>query len=121
MGSVYVKAYDIENGKLLWKTGLPWARSTANLYFAEDKIFVFTADSEFFILSKDGEILGNEFSSFDIYLEIDNVRYMNANLAIRAVDVDSMTELWRLEVGSYNDDPVFDNGTIFIATWNNEI
>ena len=89
--------------------------------FRKIKIFVFTNDFEFFVLGEAGEILKNLRSSFDVYLEIDNVRYMNDNLAIRAVDVDSMTEQWRLEVGPYGNVPVFDNGTIFIVTWNNEI
>lgn len=117
VGLAWVEAYDIENGKLLWKTGLPWAHSVTDLYYAENKIFVYTADSEFFILSKDGGILGNEFSSYFVYLEIDNVRYMGDGSAIWAVDVDSAIELWRFEAGLYVDDPVFDNGTIFIATW----
>jgi len=121
VGSAYVGTYDVEDGKLIWKTSLPWAHSITDLYFAENKIFVNTSDSEFFILSEEGGILGNLFSSFPIYLEIDNVRYMNDNLAIKAVDLTSMQELWRVDVGLYDGAPIFDGGKIFITTWNNEI
>jgi outer membrane protein assembly factor BamB len=118
-GQASVLSYNIQSGELLWKTSFPWEKSVFHLYAAEDKIFVYTGTFDFFVLNKNGEIIKNFYSSKDVYLEINNVLYMNDVLAIRAVDASSMQELWRVEVGAYDAAPIFDNGTIFVAAWKN--
>jgi outer membrane protein assembly factor BamB len=118
-GQASVLSYNIQSGEFLWKTSFPWEKSVSHLYAAEDKIFVYTSTSDFFVLNKDGEIIKNFHSTKSVYLEINNVLYMNDVLAIRAVDASSMQELWRVEVGAYDAAPIFDNGTIFVAAWKN--
>lgn len=118
-GKARVISYNIQSGELLWETSFPWEKSVSYLYAAEDKIFVYTSTSDFFVLNKNGEIIKNFHSTKSVYLEINNVLYMNDVLAIRAVDASSMQELWRVDVGSYDTAPIFDGETIFVAAWKN--
>ena len=118
-GQARVMSYNIQSGELLWKRSFPWENSVLHLYAAEDKIFVYTGTFDFFVLNKNGEIIKNFYSSKHVYLEINNVLYMNDVLAIRAVDASSTQELWRVEVGAYDAAPIFDKGTIFVAAWKN--
>lgn len=115
-GTATVVSYNIENGELLWDTRLPWAHSTSNLYFAEDKIFVHTSDGEFFILNEEGKILDTFHESFGTFLVIDDILYMEDNYSIKAVDYSSKKELWRLEMDSDYTAPIFDDETIFLST-----
>lgn len=119
VGWAKVRSYNIENGESVWSTSLPWAHSVTDIYFANDKIFVHTNDSEFFVLSDDGEILDNFSETFRVFLKMNNVLYMEALFAIKAVDTSSEKEIWRLRLDDkYTHAPIFDNGTIFIRTWN---
>jgi outer membrane protein assembly factor BamB len=117
-GTATVQSYSIEDGKLLWDTRLPWSHSTTDLYFAENKIFVHTNDSEFFILNGKGEIIDSFSETLRTFLEIDGVLYMKENFSIKAIDFSSKKELWRLELDDdYGQAPIFDDGTIFLRTW----
>ncbi|MCG2783587.1 MAG: PQQ-like beta-propeller repeat protein [Anaerolineae bacterium] len=118
-GQARVISYNIQSGELLWETSFPWEKSVSSLYAAEDKIFVYTSTSNFFVLNKNGEIIKNFHSTKSVYLEINNVLYMNDVLAIRAVDASSMQELWRVDVGSYDTAPIVDGETIFVTAWKN--
>jgi outer membrane protein assembly factor BamB len=118
-GQARVMSYNIQSGEFLWETSFPWEKSVFHLYASEEKIFVYTSTFDFFVLNKNGEILKNFYSSKDVYLEINNVLYMNDVLAIRAVDASSMQERWRVDVGSYDMAPIFDGETIFVASWKN--
>ena len=120
VGTVIVQCYNVENGELLWDTRLPRSHNTAEIYSAENKIFIHSANSKFFILNEDGEILDNFSESFKVFLQIGNVLYMADNLAIKAVDFSSKEELWLLDIGKrYRLSPIFDDGTIFLSTWVN--
>lgn len=120
VGTVIVQCYCTNSGELLWDTRLPWTHSTGDIYFAENKIFVYTIDSEFFILNEEGEILDNFSETFRTFLQIDNILYMEDVLAIKAVDFYSKEELWLLEIGKrYRQAPIFTDGTIFLSTWLN--
>jgi outer membrane protein assembly factor BamB len=118
VGWAKVMSYNLDNGELIWSTPLPWAHSVTDIYFAENKIFVHTNDSEFFALSDDGEILSNFSETFRVFLETNNVIYMEALLSIKAVDASSKQEIWSLRLDDkYTHAPIFDDGTIFIRTW----
>ena len=79
-----------------------------------------TNDSEFFVLSSDGEILDNFSETFRVFLELDNVLYMKSLFAIEAIDTSSEKEIWHLRLDDdYTHAPIFDKGTIFIRTWDN--
>jgi outer membrane protein assembly factor BamB len=117
-GWAKVISYNIENGELVWSTSLPWAHSVTDLYFAQNKIFAHTNDSEFFVLSDDGEILNNFSETFRVFLETNNILYMEALFSVKAVDASSKKEIWHLKLDDkYTHAPIFDNGTIFIRTW----
>jgi len=117
VGWAKVISYNINNGKSAWSTSLPWAHSVTDIYFANDKIFVHTNDSEFFVLSNDGEILDNFSETFRVFLEMDNVLYMEALSSVKAVEISSKQEIWHLRLDDgYTHAPIFENGTIFIRT-----
>jgi outer membrane protein assembly factor BamB len=116
-GTAEVQAYSVENGKLLWKTRLPWGHSVSDLYFAENKIFVYTNNDIFFILNEQGEILETIHTTDRMFLETDGVLYMEGAFSIKAVDLASRTELWHVKLDNdYYHAPIFENGTIFIDT-----
>jgi outer membrane protein assembly factor BamB len=52
VGTTTVYAHNIDNGELLWSTWLPSAHSTSTIYFADNKIFVFSNDGEFYVLNE---------------------------------------------------------------------
>ena len=117
-GTATVQSYQTDDGKLLWSTRLPWAHSTDDICFAENKIFAHTNDGKFFILNQRGKIL-NSFSEMNrTFLAIDDILYLEYNSGIKAVRISSKEELWRVELDNrYTDAPIFDDETIFIRTW----
>lgn len=116
-GTATIQSINAENGELLWQTLLPRAHSTSDIYFAENKIFVHTNNTEFYVLSEQGEILDSFSESEDAFLEVGGVLYMEDADGIKAVDFSSKKELWKLEVGAkYTYAPIFDNETIFFRT-----
>lgn len=117
-GAAVVQAFDVNDGKQIWKVGLPFAHSTSEIYFAEDKIFIFTSDNMFFILNKQGEILNMRHESFATYLEKNNVLYVDENNSLKAIDVASRKELWQIQIDDrFTHSPIFEKGTIFLRTW----
>ena len=117
-GSAKVRSLNIENGELLWSTFLPWAHSVSDIYFAENRIFVHTNDSEFFVLNERGEILDNFRETFRTFLELQGVLYREDVLGIRAVELATKNELWSLDIDDqYTHAPIFDDGEIFLRTW----
>jgi outer membrane protein assembly factor BamB len=120
VGDARVISYAIDNGELVWNTSLPWAHSVLEIYSVENKIFIYTNDFEFFVLNTNGVILSNSSDeSFRVFLEMNDLLYMESLLAIKAVDVSSRQEVWSLKLGSqYTHSPIFSDGTIFLRTWN---
>lgn len=115
-GTAKVKAYDIKTGEILWDTRLPWAHSVDMISYAENKIFAHTNDLEFFVLNEKGDILENFNETFRIFMQTENVLYMDDVLGIQAIDNTSREKKWELELGAQYSIPIFDNGTIFIRT-----
>ena len=117
-GTAKVRSLNIENGELAWSTLLPWAHSVSDIYFAENRIFVHTNDSEFFVLNEQGKILDNFNETFRTFLVLNGVLYMENALGIQAVELSSKQELWSLHVDEqYTHAPIFDDGEIFLRTW----
>ena len=117
-GTAKVRSLNVEDGELLWSTLLPWAHSTSGIYFAESNIFVYTADSEFFVLNEQGEILDNFHETFRTFLELNGVLYMQDVIGIKAVNLSSNKELWLQEIDDrYTHAPIFNDGEIFLRTW----
>ena len=117
-GTATVQAFNIENAELLWSTRLPWAHSTSDMHFSENKIFIYTNDDEFFVLNAQGEILDNYRETYRIFLETNGVIYMEDDLSIKAIDSSTNQEVWQVDVDEpYYNSPIFDNGTIFIRTY----
>jgi outer membrane protein assembly factor BamB len=117
-GVADVEAYNIANGTLLWKTTLPDGHSADTLYFAENKIFVSTNNSEYYVVNDQGEVVRHVFPVDTIYVEMDGILYLQ-DIAIRAIDMASVRELWRVETDPYDpfrSPPIFDAGTIFART-----
>lgn len=116
-GIAAIYSYDIQNGKVLWRTILFGGHSVIDLYFDGDKIFAYTNDFEFFVLDTTGEII-DSFSETDrVFLEINNILYMDDLDAIKAIEYSSKKEIWKVELGAgYIHAPIFDNGTIFLRT-----
>ena len=119
-GVAVVQAYNIENGELIWQTKLPQAHSVTDIYSAENKIFAYTSDSEFFVLNEKGGIVDSFPETLRVFLEMDGTLYMEDNFAIKAQNAFTRRELWRLEIEDYyTHAPIFENGTILLRTWNN--
>jgi len=118
VGITTVYAHNIDNGELLWSTWLPSAHSTSTIYFADNKIFVFSNDGEFYVLNEQGEILDKFYQTSDTFLKIDGVLYVSKNYSLRAVDYSSREELWQLDIGQHFTAPIFNDGEIFLKTWN---
>jgi outer membrane protein assembly factor BamB len=117
-GASNIQAYNADNGKLLWKTSLPWAHSTSEIYFANNKIYVFTSDNMFFILNEQGEILDSRHETFTTYVEIGNILYFEENISLKAVDSTTREELWRVKTDDrFTHSPIFSDGAIFLRTW----
>jgi len=117
-GAANVQSYDAENGKLIWKTNLPWAHSTSEIYFADNKIYVFTSDNMFFTLNKQGKILNSRHETFTTYVEIGNILYLEENISLKAVDSTTREELWRVKTDDrFTHSPIFSDEEIFLRTW----
>jgi hypothetical protein len=116
-GIAAIYSYDVQNGKVLWRTILFGGHSVVDLYFADDKIFAYTNDFEFFTLDATGKII-NSFSETDrVFLEMNGILYMDDLDAIKAIDSLSNKELWKTKLDNgYIYAPIFDNGTIYIRT-----
>lgn len=116
-GSATIYSYDAKNGNVLWHTRLPGGHSVSDLFFAEDKIFAYTNDFEFFILDSTGKII-DSFSETDrVFLEIENILYMDDLGAIKAIASSTKKELWKVRLkDEYTYAPIFDNGTIYLRT-----
>lgn len=117
-GAANVQSYDAENGKLIWKTNLPLAHSTSEIYFANNKIYVFTSDNMFFTLNEQGEILNSRHETFTTYVEIGNILYFEENISLKAVDSITREEIWRVKTDDrFTHSPIFSDGAIFLRTW----
>ena len=119
-GTVTVQCYDVHSGKLQWSSLLPQSRNVVEIYSVGNRVFVYTANSKFFVLNEDGEILNNYRETFKTFLQIDNILYMEDNLAIKAIDTLSEETVWLTQIEKrYRLAPVFDDNTIFLSTWSN--
>jgi outer membrane protein assembly factor BamB len=117
VGNATLYAYHTENGELFWATRLPLSHSTMEIYLAENKIFVNTSDSKFFVLNENGEILDDFQISSRTFLVLDGVLYMEDAYTLKAVELSSKQDIWLLEIGkSSTHAPIFDNGEIFLRT-----
>lgn len=117
-GAANIQSYNADNGKLRWKTDLPWAHSTSEIYFADNKVYVFTSDNMFFILNEQGEILDSRDETFTTYVEIGNILYFEENISLKAVDSTTREELWRVKTDDrFTHSPIFSDGEIFLRTW----
>jgi outer membrane protein assembly factor BamB len=116
-GTAYLQAYNIETGKLLWQTRLGWARSVLDIYPLEDKVFAFTINNELFKLNNDGEILSSIKEDFRSFLVQEDIIYTEDVLSIKAVNLTSNNELWKINLNArYTHAPIFDGGEIFLRT-----
>jgi outer membrane protein assembly factor BamB len=118
VGTTIVYAHNIDDGELLWSTWMPTAHSTSSIYVADNKIFVLSNDSEFYILNEEGEILKTYYNSPDMYLEMDNILYIDKAYFFTAINSSSNEELWQIDIGERFTPPIFDDGEIFLRTWN---
>lgn len=117
-GASNIQSYNADNGKLLWKTGLPFAHSTSEIYFANDKIYVFTGDNMFFILNEQGEILDSRHETYTTYVEIGNILYFDENISLKAGDSTTREEIWQVKIDDrFTHSPIFSDGAIFLRTW----
>lgn len=117
-GVANIQSYNADNGELQWETNLPRAHSTLELYFANQKIYVFTSDNMFFILNEQGEILDSRHETFTTYVEIGNILYLEENISLKAVDTTTEEELWRVKTDDrFTHSPIFSDGVIFLRTW----
>ena len=117
-GTAAIQSYNIENGELIWQTWLPGGHSVVEIYFAENKLFAYTSDSEFFVLNEEGMILDNFQNDLRVFLEMNGVLYVERNFAITALDSSTKNEIWQSEIEDYyTHSPIFDNGTIILRTW----
>jgi len=120
IGGAEAVAYNTEDGEMLWRTVLPWAASTMEIHFAENKLFIFTSDNEFFILDEQGKIIEARGESYFPYFEAGGVFYVGEGRALKAIDISTGKEIWRLKTDDeFTHSPVFDNGAIFLRTWRN--
>lgn len=117
-GASNIQSYNADNGKLRWKTSLPLAHSTSEIYFANNKVYVFTSDNMFFILNEQGEILDSRHETFITYMEIGNILYLEENISLKAVDSTTREELWQVRTDDrFTHSPIFHDGAIFLRTW----
>jgi outer membrane protein assembly factor BamB len=120
IGGAEAVAYNTEDGEMLWRTVLPWAASTMEIHFAENKLFIFTSDNEFFILDEQGKIIETRGESYYPYFEAGGVFYVGEYKALKAVDISTRKEIWQLKTDEeFTHSPVFDSGAIFLRTWRN--
>lgn len=116
-GTATIQAYNIEDGGLMWQTRLLGGHSVVDIYFAENRLFAYTSDSEFFILNEGGRILDNFSDGLRVFLEMNGILYKEGDFAITAIDSSTKKELWRSEIEDYyTHSPIFDNGTIILRT-----
>lgn len=114
--SAQVTAYQADSGALLWKTELPpRTNMPVSMYFADNKLFVSTANDRYFVLNAQGEIITERNRQAQIYLEMDGILYLQG-AAFKAIELASETERWQVSVDDYGfvHAPVFDAGTIFL-------
>jgi outer membrane protein assembly factor BamB len=109
-----VTAYQADSGALLWKTQLPpRTNMPVSMYFADNKLFVSTANDRYFVLNAQGEIITERNQQAKIYLEMDGIIYLQG-AAFKAIELASETERWQVHTDGYAFAPVFDTGTIFL-------
>lgn len=117
-GTASVSMYDPETGKRLWKTHFITGHSVMDVYLIEDEIYVYTNDSEFYVLDLQGKVIKRRYGvSFRTFFVEDNVAYKETAFTINAKDLNVDNEIWSVDLESgIEGSPVFDNGTIFLDT-----
>lgn len=112
--SAQVMAYQADSGALLWKTELPpRTNMPISMYFADNKLFVSTANDRYFVLNAQGEIITERNRQAKIYLEMDGILYLQG-AAFKAIELASEIERWQVRTDGFAFAPVFDTGTIFL-------
>jgi outer membrane protein assembly factor BamB len=116
-GAGHIQSYDIENGKLLWDTGLPRAHSVVNLYSIDGNLFANTNNGLSFVLNKDGVILESIRTIDGIFYETAETIYLGEANAIKAKDKSTGVVRWHLDLdGTLELSPIFDKNTIYLHT-----
>ncbi|WKZ38329.1 MAG: PQQ-binding-like beta-propeller repeat protein [Anaerolineales bacterium] len=116
-GTAHLQAYNLETGEFLWQNRLGRARSVLDIYPLADKVFAFTINNELFELNNNGEIISNSKEDFRSFIVMEGITYMEDVLSIKAVNLASKNELWKININSrYTHAPIFDKGEIFLRT-----
>ncbi len=117
VGFAEVFAYDIKNGDRLWRTLLPLGHSVSDLFSSNGYIFTSTSNDRLYVLDETGRIIRETHNPSRIYLQEQNIRYVEDGMEIKAVDNESNDVLWsisRNKVLIYA--PVFQNDMMIIDT-----
>jgi outer membrane protein assembly factor BamB len=116
-GTGHIQAYDIENGKLLWDTALPRARSIVDLYNIDGKLFANTNNGISFVLSQEGVILESIRTTNGIFYGTAATIYLEESNAIVSKDKFTGVVRWKLDLeGTFRHSPIFDKNTIYLRT-----
>ena len=117
-GAAEIQAYNADTGDFVWKKTLPWAHSVVELYDTTDRIFVFTADNNFFILNAQGEIIEKRHETFRTFLETGDKIFREKNYNFELIDTLTQKSIWSTKIGKrFTHSPIFNNGNIYLRTW----
>lgn len=112
-----VEAYKIDDGQLMWKTTLPGAHSIIDLYEADDKIFVNTNNSLFFILGTNGDVLEKYQTSQRMLFETGGYLYSSNASRLNAKNELDDKKSWSLElVDPFEKSPLLVDDDFYIVT-----
>jgi len=116
-GYGYLQAYEVTTGNFLWETRLGWTKGILEIYPFAESVFAYTASNEFYQLTQKGEVVDVIRNDHPIYVMVDGIIYMKDPLSLKAVDLMSGSDLWKIELNSsYTFSPIFSEENIFLFT-----
>jgi outer membrane protein assembly factor BamB len=113
-----VQAYNTINGEKDWSVNLPYSGTFTSLYVLDDKIFIYSANSSFFILDSNGQIVKSTGPNYyPMPYVVGDVTYAGNDYGIVAFDTQTGKTLWQTIIeGAYYTGLYFLEDNIYLRT-----
>jgi outer membrane protein assembly factor BamB len=114
-----ITAYDAASGKSMWKAHTPYAGQFIAITFLNDKIFLYSSNTSFFILDSSGQVLkSTDPYYFPMpYIVGDDITYAGNDNGIIAFETQTGNTIWQANIeGSLYAGPYFLEDSIYLRT-----
>lgn len=113
-----ISAFDENDGSKLWNQTLYSANRIKEMYYIEEKLFVYTIDGNFFIINNEGKLI-ESFSEIEkTFFVLDEILYQDGGNRLIGVDIKTKERIWEINLnrGQIVFSPIIDGENMFIQT-----